>query len=213
MMKKMIHLIMKKMKKIKKDDLSDDEEDDSSDNEEDDSSDNEEDEKNKKDDLSDDEEDKCKMNSELFILNLLINKLNSNIKLQNLIDCLKKIELKLLSKKLNVQTDKININIDRFSKLNENIKDFIISLLNEFNIIFMNKYRTFIEYDYLTCNKTHMNLKISELSLNYIKEFNFYVNKKIMNSNICDLLESLKNLQEDTCDLRCELNNKILKKY
>lgn len=46
----------------------------------------------------------------------------------------------------------------------------------------------------------------------YIKEFNMFVGKKINNNGILNLLESLNNLEENTDQLRYNLNNNILKK-
>ena len=142
------------------------------------------------------------VNLNSFMTNLLINKIEDNVKYENLIKKLNKIK--------NISSDDFIINIHRFSKLNNNIKILIVSKLHEFNCIFMDRFGRFIEFEYLSNNKKKTLKKINTLTINYIKEFIIFINKEL-NNNIYYLLETLENLEEDTKEERNELEHEIFK--
>jgi hypothetical protein len=139
-----------------------------------------------------------------FMSNLLINKFEEHVKFENLIKKLNRI------KNIPSNNDDFIINIHRFSKLINNIKDLIISKLKEFNFMFMNRYEKFIEFEYLSNNKKRTLKKINTITINYMKEFIIYINKEL-NDNIYYLLETLENLEEDTKENRIQLQNEIFK--
>ena len=160
----------------------------------------EEDDDSKNEDCFDDNN----LNLNSFMSNLLINKMEENVKYENLVKKLNKI------KNIPNNNSDFIINIHRFSKLNHNIKILIVSKLQEFNCIFMNRYEQFIEFEYLSNNKKKTLKKINTLTINYMKEFIIFINKEL-NSNIYYLLETLENLEEDTKEERNEFENEILK--
>ena len=160
----------------------------------------EEDDDSKNEDCFDDNN----LNLNSFMSNLLINKMEENVKYENLVKKLNKI------KNIPNNNSDFIINIHRFSKLNHNIKILIVSKLQEFNCIFMNRYEQFIEFEYLSNNKKKTLKKINKLTINYMKEFIIFINKEL-NSNIYYLLETLENLEEDTKEERNEFENEILK--
>jgi hypothetical protein len=160
----------------------------------------EEDDDSKNEDSFDDNN----LNLNSFMSNLLINKMEENVKYENLVKKLNKI------KNIPNNNSDFIINIHRFSKLNHNIKLLIVSKLQEFNYIFMNRYEKFIEFEYLSNNKKKTLKKINTLTINYMKEFIIFINKEL-NSNIYYLLETLENLEEDTKEERNEFENEMLK--